>query len=164
MPRVYVSIGSNIAPEANIRSAVSRLRRRYGRLAVSTVYESRPVGFDGNNFYNLVVGFDTDEDLSAITGYLRTLEAEHGRVRDGNRFSSRPLDLDVLLYGDTVMQRPSLRLPRSEILEYAFVLGPLAELAPTERHPMTGETYEALWRRFNKTAQPLWPAPLVLDC
>jgi 2-amino-4-hydroxy-6-hydroxymethyldihydropteridine diphosphokinase len=167
MPRVYVSLGSNIEPAENRRSAVSKLRLRYGRLMLSTVYESAPVGFEGENFYNLVVGFDTEERPADMAAYLRSLEIQHGRVRSRNPFSSRPLDLDILLYGNTVVEQTGLTIPRAEITEYAFVLRPLAEIAPHERHPVTGETFAELWERLAQDTQTLtqvlWPAPLALE-
>jgi 2-amino-4-hydroxy-6-hydroxymethyldihydropteridine diphosphokinase len=165
MPRIYVSIGSNIEPAENIRSAVSKLRLRYGRLTLSTVYESEPVGFEGENFYNLVTGFDTQETPADVAAYLRSLEVQHGRARERNPFSPRPLDLDVLLYGDKVIEQIGLTIPRADITEYAFVLRPLAEIAPHERHPVTGETFAELWERLASQAltHALWPAPVTLE-
>src|SRR5690606_10625179 len=100
MGRVYVSIGSNLEPEANIPSALVELRRRYGALIVSPVYESEAVGFKGDNFYNLVVGFDTDQEVHAVIRNLREIERRHKRRRSDRRFAPRTLDLDLLLYDD----------------------------------------------------------------
>jgi 2-amino-4-hydroxy-6-hydroxymethyldihydropteridine diphosphokinase len=161
--RVYVSIGSNIAPAANIRSAVARLRRDYGPLILSPVYESKAVGFEGDNFYNLVAGFDTDDGVTAVDERLRAIEQEHGRVRGEDRFSGRPLDLDLLLYGDSAVRLPGLTLPRPEITRYAFVLLPLSEIAPDERHPLTGRRYADLWTDFDARGQRLWRADFTLE-
>lgn len=151
MPRVYVSIGSNIDRAANIRAGVRALEARFGALALSSVYDSRAVGFEGDDFYNLVAGFDTEADVSEVAAFLREAEAARGRVRPGRGagFVSRTLDMDLILYGDTIMDEPRLRLPRPEVLEYAFVLAPLAEIAAGERHPVLGETYAALWTGFS---------------
>ncbi len=154
MVRAYLSIGSNIKPRQHIRGALSKLEALYGCLLISPVYESRAVGFEGENFLNLAAGFDTDEDVHAINRSLALIEKEHGRKRDGNRFNSRTLDLDLLLYGDLIIQENSL--PRDEILKYAFVLQPLADIAPLERHPQTGERYADLWARFDSSKQTLW--------
>jgi 2-amino-4-hydroxy-6-hydroxymethyldihydropteridine diphosphokinase len=162
MARVYVSIGSNIEREPNIRAALQALRENFGGLALSRVYENRPIGFDGENFYNLVAAFDTDQLPEAVTAILHDIEQRLGRVRGPSRFTSRTIDLDLLLYNDLVREQSSLRLPRREIDEYACVLRPLAELAPETRHPLTGETFAALWARFDQAAQPLTPVMLEL--
>jgi len=162
MARVYVSIGSNIEREANIRAAVQALRKCFGTLTLSSVYENRPIGFEGENFYNLVAAFDTDESPEAVTAILHDIERRRGRKRGPSRFTSRTIDLDLLLYSDLIREQATLRLPRREIDEYACVLRPLAELAPKARHPRSGETFAALWARFDKTAQPLTPVALEL--
>ncbi|HEY9148807.1 MAG TPA: 2-amino-4-hydroxy-6-hydroxymethyldihydropteridine diphosphokinase, partial [Gammaproteobacteria bacterium] len=98
MARVYVSIGSNIERDANIRGGVSDLQHCFGVVELSRVYESEAVGFDGDNFYNLVAAFDTDEDVLTVAKTLHDIENDHGRTREGPRFSSRTLDIDMLLY------------------------------------------------------------------
>jgi len=157
--RVYVSIGSNIEREKNVHAAVAALRQRFGALQLSRVYENRPIGFDGENFYNLVAGFDTMESPHVVAAALHAIEQQQGRIRGPSRFSPRSLDLDLLLYDDWVRDEETLRLPRDEIREYACVLGPLAELAPDRRHPETGETFAQMWSRFPQSRQPLTPVP-----
>jgi 2-amino-4-hydroxy-6-hydroxymethyldihydropteridine diphosphokinase len=162
MARVYVSIGSNIERESNIRAAVAALRARFGALQLSRIYENRPIGFAGENFYNLVAGFDTDEPPERVAAALHRIEQDQGRVRGPSRFSSRTLDLDLLLYDDLVRDDEALRLPRREIAEYACVLRPLAELAPDRRHPVSGASYAQLWARFPQADQPLTPVEIGL--
>jgi len=157
MARVYVSIGSNIEREQNIRAAVQALRDRFGALTLSQVYENQPIGFEGENFYNLVAAFDTDKTPEAVSAILHDIEQRRGRKRGPSRFTSRTIDLDLLLYNDLIREQATLRLPRREIDEYACVLRPLAELAPEARHPRSGETFATLWARFDQTAQPLTP-------
>ncbi len=143
MPRVYVSIGSNVNREINIGSGLRRLKDLYGDLLISPLYESEAVGFSGPSFYNLVTAFDTQDLLPAVCNALLRIEHDHGRQRMAERFGNRTLDLDLLLYGDLVQhERP--RLPRPEIRQYAFVLRPLADIAPTARHPETGVSYEEM--------------------
>lgn len=157
MARVYVSVGSNIHPAENIRAALDALSGHFGELALSSVYESEAVGFGGENFYNLVAAFDTELDLSGLSRCLRAIESENGRRRDGPKFSSRTLDIDILLYDDLVGDYDGVQLPREEILKNAFVLLPLAELAPGERHPVLGKSYRQLWREYDADDQKLWP-------
>ncbi len=159
MPRVYVSIGSNIDRERNIRAGVADLAEMFGDLTLSSVYESESVGFTGDAFYNLVAGFETDREVHALADDLRAIEEHHGRLRGGPRFSSRTLDIDLLLYGDRVCREGRLELPRPEILVNAFVLWPLAEIAGNLVHPTEGCTYAELWAAYDRDRQPLHPIP-----
>ena len=160
MARIYISIGSNIEAEQHLRHAVAELQAHYGELQLSSVYESESVGFHGDNFLNMVVGLDTDEDVHMVVQTLRLIEDRYGRVRTGPRFSARTLDLDLLLYDDLVLKENGLELPRGEITHNAFVLWPLAELAPELLHPVRQQTMASLWQGFNKASQKLWPIAL----
>ncbi len=151
MPRGYISIGSNIEREKNIFSALRALERQFGKLQVSSIFETEPVGFSGDPFYNLVVGFDSELDVKAVASLLREIEMEHGRTRNSHKFSARTLDLDLLLYGDLVMTEGRLQLPREEITRYAFVLEPLAEIAPDLQHPVSKQRFAELWEKFDKS-------------
>ncbi|WP_148861551.1 2-amino-4-hydroxy-6-hydroxymethyldihydropteridine diphosphokinase [Marinobacter fonticola] len=153
---VYISIGSNIERERHILAALNALAERYGRLDVSSVYESEAVGFDGENFYNLVVGVRTEESIATLSRFLKGLESDNGRRREVPKFSARTLDLDILTYDDRVGDIDGVELPRSEILTNAFVLQPLAEIAPDVEHPSRGESYKALWQAYDRS-QKLWP-------
>jgi 2-amino-4-hydroxy-6-hydroxymethyldihydropteridine diphosphokinase len=156
--RVYVGIGSNVGRDINIRSGVAALRATFGHLILSSVYKTKAVGFDGDDFYNLVAGFDTHADARRVAGQLRDIERRHGRVRlPHGGVTSRTLDIDMLLYDDLVIDEEGLTLPRSEIQRYAFVLGPLAEIASERRHPVLGLTYGELWDALRATAGPLMP-------
>lgn len=150
MTRGYISIGSNIEKEKNIHSALRELSLLFGGLVVSSTYKTEPVGFDGDTFHNLVVGFDSDLDVKTIAEQLRQIELDHGRTRGCKKFSSRTLDLDLILYGDLVISDGRLQIPRDEIEKYAFVLEPLAEIAGDLRHPVSGISYRELWERFDK--------------
>ena len=162
MPRVFVSIGSNIEREANIRAAVQGLRDRYGGIVLSPVYESEAVGFAGEDFYNLVAAFDSDAPVEAVAAHLRRLEEQRGRRRQGPRFGPRTLDVDLLLYGDLVREAPAPRLPREEITRYAFVLRPLADIAGAMRHPVDGRSFVTLWQELDLGEQRLKPVSLAL--
>ncbi|MBK5944653.1 MAG: 2-amino-4-hydroxy-6-hydroxymethyldihydropteridine diphosphokinase [Halorhodospira halophila] len=148
MRQAYLSIGSNIDRDRNIRSAMAELRTRWPDMVFSTVYETAAVGFEGEDFYNLVASFRAEEPLENVLDTLRELEDAHGRHRAGEKFSARTLDLDLLLWGDAVLEGDPVTLPRDEILRFDFVLRPLAELAPEARHPVNGECFRDLWAGF----------------
>ena len=157
MSRVFVGIGSNIDREASVRAGVADLREKYGELQLSSVYESEAVGFEGDAFFNLVAAFDTLDSVGQVFATLAEIEEIHGRVRGSERFSSRTLDLDLLLYGDLVASGEGYHVPRDEIPRYAFVLWPLSELEPAMKHPQTGETFLSMWEDFDKRNQTLLP-------
>ena len=160
MAAVYLSLGSNIDPERNLAMAVAELQRRYGELELSAIYRSKPVGFDGDDFLNLVVGLDSAATPEQIEQGIEEIHRLAGRRRGEEKFSSRPLDIDLLLYDDLVREAP--RLPRADILEYSFVLRPLAELAPDVRHPVTGKTMQEHWQQFDQQCHPLTPVDVIL--
>ena len=157
MSRVLVSIGSNIEQVKHITACLDALSGHFGELALSSVYESEAVGFGGDNFYNLVAAFDTDLGVGALAALLRAIENDNGRRRDGPRFSSRTLDIDILTCDQRVGVIEGVELPRDEILHNAFVLLPLAELVPDTLHPVENRTYRELWRDYDRSRQSLWP-------
>ena len=155
MTRVYLSIGSNIEREHNVRSAVSELEKLFSPLTLSSVYLSRAVGFEGEDFYNMVVGFNSTLSLNDIRDRLRRIEGAHGRKRGMEKFSARPLDIDLLLFGDTVQHDMGFDIPRREIEQSAFVLLPLSEIAADLVHPETGQTIFAMWQNFEAKDQEI---------
>jgi len=155
MSPVLLGIGSNIERESNISAGLDALTRTYGELQLSPVYESEAVGFDGDPFYNLVAALETRQGLATLALHLRELEYAMGRPRDASRFSPRTLDVDILTYSDLSGCHEGVELPRPEITENAFVLRPLAELAPNALHPVLGQTYADLWAAYDAASQPL---------
>ena len=154
--RVYLSIGSNVDRKRYVIAALDALHEWFGEQIISPVYDSEAVGFDGSPFLNLVVGVDTVLPVAELSRRFKQLEADNGRRRDAPKFSARTLDLDILTYGDVVGRVDGVELPRGEILKNAFVLRPLADIAPEAVHPVCGKSYGQLWRRYN-TGQKLRP-------
>jgi 2-amino-4-hydroxy-6-hydroxymethyldihydropteridine diphosphokinase len=146
----YISIGSNIDKEFHIPASLKRLRQLFGKLLCSSIYENEAVGFVGDKFHNLVVQFESDLSAKAVAKLLRQVELDHGRSPQAEKFSSRSLDLDLILYGDQVIDDGQLRLPRDEICLYAFVLEPLAEIAANQLHPTMQIGFGELWQNFDK--------------
>ncbi|MCP8899416.1 2-amino-4-hydroxy-6-hydroxymethyldihydropteridine diphosphokinase [Gilvimarinus xylanilyticus] len=157
MSRVYLSLGSNIDRYRHITAALDALASEFGALDISTVYESEAVGFDGSNFLNLVVGINTSLPVGELSAHLKQIEDNNGRNRQGPKFSPRTLDIDILTVDDFVGEEAGVELPRDEITKNAFVLLPMAELAPDTRHPSLKRSYRELWQDYDQSAQKLWP-------
>ena len=155
MPEVFVAAGSNIRPRAHLREAVTALTAAWPGLRSSRAFSNTAVGFAGDDFINLVVAFETEEPLEQVLARLKAIESASGREPAAVKWAARTLDLDLLLYGDLIGRFPGAKLPRAELAERAYVLGPLAELAPNRKHPLLGETFAVLWQRFEREAHPL---------
>ena len=159
MARAYLSLGSNLEPERHLAAALAALRARYGELLVSPTYRTPAVGFEGPDFLNLAVGLDTDETPEALDAWLHALEDAQGRRRDVPRFSSRTLDVDLVLYDQRVLRGPgNLEVPRPDLVAHAFVLKPMVDLAPGLVHPVLGRTLAQLWADFPPAQKLLQPA------
>ncbi len=157
--QVFLSLGSNIDREHNIRGGLDALASRFGDVQLSPVYESEAVGFDGEPFLNLVAAIHTQMPVGELAQALRDIEASHGRTRGEKKFSSRTLDIDILTYGALVGDIDGVSLPRDEILKHAFVLRPLADIAGPQQHPVLKESYAALLGRLDMSKQKLWQVP-----
>lgn len=160
MTQVYVSVGSNQQARHNVPKALEAIRAEFSPIELSPIYESIAVGFDGDNFINLVVGFNTERSLQEINSILNKIEKSCGRNRGEVRFTSRTMDLDLLTYGDLVCHDKQWDIPRREITRNAFVLKPLADLAPDSLHPESGESYSRLWQDGDFAGQDLWEIEL----
>ncbi len=157
MTQVYLGIGSNIDREASVRNGLTTLKSLYGELQVSPVYESKAFGFDGDDFYNLVVGFETDVDIDKMETQLKEIEHQSGRKQGELSYSPRTLDIDLLLYGDLICDKHEL--PRVGIIKYAFVLKPLCDIAPDLMHPVENKKMSELWGNFKETNQEINKIP-----
>ena len=151
---VFLGLGSNIERERHLLAGLDALELLLPGLRCSAVFESQPVGIKSGPFLNLVVATSTGLSLAELDRQLKTIESDNGRYAPGRE--GLPLDIDILLYGDQVGLFDGLRLPREEILHNAFVLWPLALLAPEHVHPVAGRDFVDLWRTA-KIKQSLRP-------
>ena len=135
MQQVFVSIGSNIDPRNNIEEARIILGNLFD-CTFSGLYETRAEGFEGNDFINSVVGFETDLQLIELRDKLKQIEKKMGRTDIQKGMSDRIIDLDIILYGDQVIEDDDFDIPSKDIENYLFVLEPLAEIAGALHHPI----------------------------
>ena len=142
--KIFVGIGSNIDREMNIRSCIKILKDLYGNVLISPMYETKAMGFNGPNFYNLVLCFETGESVYDLKNALNQIENNHGRNINETKFSSRTLDIDILYYDDLVLTDDKIQIPRKEICEYDFVLKPLVDLAPDFIHPIHNISHQEM--------------------
>lgn len=150
MAKAYLSLGSNVEPEKHLAAAVQALRETFGEIVLSDWLRTKAVGFEGPDFVNGAAIIKTDWDVYALDEWLHALEDRHGRRRDVPRFSDRTLDIDIIFFDDLIIDGPGhLRIPRPE-LKHAFVLQPLAEIAPDFVNPETGVTLAEAWRRYRR--------------
>ncbi len=145
MSTAWLGLGSNVNADSNIRAGISELRNQFDRCSLSPIYASQAVGFEGDDFINLVARVETDMQPVELRQYLRELEDRYGRKRDVPKFSDRVLDIDILMYDDLVVFSPSLEIPRAEILKFSHVLKPLADLDPGLLHPTELRTMAEIW-------------------
>jgi 2-amino-4-hydroxy-6-hydroxymethyldihydropteridine diphosphokinase len=157
----YLSLGSNIEPERNLRSAVAALRERFGEVQLSPVYRTAAVGFDGPDFLNAIAAIESDVHPFALNDWLHALEIAHGRDRRDKSYSNRPLDIDIIYFGKLVLEGPGdFMLPRPE-LRHAFVLKPLADIAPDFVDPVRGASLGELWEAHPEHDRP--PEPVAIE-
>lgn len=155
MVQLVLSLGSNIDREKNIRYAVQQLAEQFGELTVSPVYLAQAVGFEGPDFYNLVVAMQTSIGVDAALVTIHAIEAGAGRLRGEKSYGSRTLDIDILLYNGQNLQQQGRNIPRDEIETAAYVLKPLLDILPDGSHPVTGRNYNELWLEFDPVGSAL---------
>lgn len=165
MATVFLSLGTNIDRNRHVGLATEALAQRFASVEYSRIYESEAVGFVGDPFYNWVARIDTHHPVAELSALLKQIEDLTERDRTAPKFSGRTLDIDLLTYDQLVGEHEGILLPRAETLTQAFVLCPLAELAPDRIHPGTDQTYQCLWRTYQgrhpQAAKALWPIERV---
>ena len=152
---VFLSLGSNTDPEKNLKYACRELKKAFGNIQISSVYRNKPIGFEGNDFLNMVVKVKSTFNPNEMLDFIRGLEAATGRDIGIGAFDSRTLDIDMLLFGSLVHPEKPFKIPRNDIELYSFVLCPLAEIEPDGIHPITGKTFKDLWESFDQEEHPL---------
>ncbi|NQZ22092.1 MAG: 2-amino-4-hydroxy-6-hydroxymethyldihydropteridine diphosphokinase [Colwellia sp.] len=152
MARLYISLGSNVDRQHHVKSGLTALEQLFGQLTLSSLFASKAVGFDGAEFYNMVIGATTELNIEQVATALRDIEFANGRQIDAKKYSPRTLDLDLLLFDDLILEHP-VQIPRAEINENAFVLWPLAEVAPELQHPILKQSYQQLWQSYDNKQQ-----------
>ena len=155
MSIVYLGLGSNIDARNNISSGIGAFRQAFGRVECSPVYQTPAIGFEGDDFINLVARVETEMSPLELKSFLTGLEDRHGRDRQSPKFSDRTLDIDTLLYDDLYLLSPALSIPHGDILEAVHVLKPLAELAPGLIHPVCRKSMIELWNAFSGQDQKM---------
>jgi len=162
MTLAYVSGGSNLDAEHSLRVAARELKTAYPGARFSRVYRNPAIGFEGPDFLNFVVELPVEGEAGALKAELERIESLCGRPRYAPKWEPRTMDLDILLFGGIVLDLPGLVVPRPQLLNWAFMLGPLAELAPDTPHPVAGSTIAELWSGFDQAAHPMQSVPLDL--
>jgi 2-amino-4-hydroxy-6-hydroxymethyldihydropteridine diphosphokinase len=167
MTRVLVAMGSNIDAERNLRRAVDLLSARCQVVAVSAAYETEPVGGAQvqPRYLNAAAALVTELSAARLKDdVLATVEQALGRVRVADRYAPRPIDLDIALFGDEVLDVGARHIPDPDILLHAHVAVPLADVAPTVRHPEDGRTLAEIAASLprdgvtRRVGLVLWPA------
>jgi 2-amino-4-hydroxy-6-hydroxymethyldihydropteridine diphosphokinase len=158
--QVFIGIGSNIERSLHIAAALDRFAVEFGDVVLSPVYESESIGFSGAAFFNLVASIETELPVRELIVLLRVIERDNGHSGNTPKFSDRTLDLDLLAYGNACGSIDNIVLPRADIVDYAYVLWPLADIAGDVLHPELGISYRDLKQQF-VTAQKLWPVPFL---
>ncbi len=151
MTKIHINIGSNIDKKNQIKLALTNLAKHFDNLVLSSIYETEPVGFKGDNFYNLGVDAITNLNITAIHNILHGVEISQGRNKNLLNTLSRTIDLDLVLYGQEINKK--YNIPRDDILKYSFVLAPLAELMPSAIHPEVKITYNKLWQKLHSNTK-----------
>ena len=146
MSLLHLNIGSNLDRRKNIRSALEQLEFSFDKIIISSLFESPSEGFEGNDFYNIGVNVETSKKVSEVLDILHQIEDSLGRNRAQPKFSSRIIDLDLVIFADIIDEK--FNIPRKDIFRYAFVLAPLLELNPDGIHPEKGVSYLELWENF----------------
>jgi 2-amino-4-hydroxy-6-hydroxymethyldihydropteridine diphosphokinase len=148
MSQVYIAVGSNVDAMARMQQAAQSLKRSFADTRFSDCYSNPAYGFEGPEFINAVAGFRTELTIVQVLQVLHEIEGQCGRLPEDPKWGPRAMDLDLLLYDAVVGSGPGYTLPRPDLLKRAYMLGPLAQLAPDYLYPPAGPTIAQLWERY----------------
>jgi 2-amino-4-hydroxy-6-hydroxymethyldihydropteridine diphosphokinase len=151
MAKIHINIGSNQDREANIVGAIELLKLNFGDIKISDIFESPAQGFEGDDFYNIGINTNTELSVDDVNAVLKDIEKTFGRDRSAPKFSSRLIDLDLVVYDEIIDEKSNL--PRNDILLYSFVLAPLAQLSGSDIHPLENKSFQQLWQEFQTKNQ-----------
>ncbi len=135
MAKIHINVGSNQDREANIVGAIELLRLNFGDIKISDIFESPAQGFEGDDFYNIGINTNTELSVDDVNAVLKDIEKTFGRDRSAPKFSSRLIDLDLVVYDEIIDEKSNL--PRNDILLYSFVLAPLAQLSGSDQESIS---------------------------
>lgn len=158
MKKVFLGLGSNLGDrESNLGDAVKKIGEHIGKvLSSSSVYETAPWGFEAEiDFFNMVVCVETKHSPSELLTEINAIESMMGRKRNQDRYSSRVIDIDILLYDDLIIEEKGLKIPHRLMHERKFVLVPLSELAPDLIHPVFGKSISILLEKCRDRSKVL---------
>jgi 2-amino-4-hydroxy-6-hydroxymethyldihydropteridine diphosphokinase len=161
MPRVFLGLGSNHQAEEHLSAALDSLLLQFRDLALSPVFESEADGGNGAPYLNLVTAIDTDLAPGELNAWLKQIETKLGRRRAALPAEVVNIDIDLLTYGKLSGRVDGLQLPRPGFAQAAYVLWPLAILAPKEKHPQLQRSYAELWQDFAPTAAGIRPVDFI---
>jgi 2-amino-4-hydroxy-6-hydroxymethyldihydropteridine diphosphokinase len=158
---IYLSLGSNLGDRlVNLRTAISALPPKVQPISQSSVYETDPWGYpDQPTFLNLVIKADTALDPYSVLTHIKAIELSMGR-KETFRFGPRLIDMDILFFDDIILDSPQLTIPHPRLAERAFVLVPMAEIAPDLTHPVLGKTIQQLRSSVDPTSLKLFQTPI----
>ena len=148
MPQVYVAIGSNVDAAMRMQQVAAAIRARFADARFSACYRNPAFGFAGEDFLNAVVGFSTALPIESLLQQLRQIEMACGRGAADPKWGPRAMDLDLLLYDAVIGSGAGYTLPRRDLQQRVYMLGPLAELAANEPLPATGQTIGEVWAAY----------------
>jgi 2-amino-4-hydroxy-6-hydroxymethyldihydropteridine diphosphokinase len=156
MKRVFLGLGSNLGDRAdNLQQAKNRIGESIGPVvSASSVYETEPWGFESDNeFINMVLCAETDLSPSGLLGRILMIESQLGRIRCETRYSSRTIDIDILLYDSEIINEEALIIPHPRMHERRFVMVPMAEIAPLFIHPVLKKTMKSILKSCHDTCK-----------
>jgi 2-amino-4-hydroxy-6-hydroxymethyldihydropteridine diphosphokinase len=163
MTQTWVGIGGNVEPERRLPQAAQLLRHHFPGTRFSRCYRNAAFGFAGADFYNAAACFDTTLAVPELVATLHAIEEQCGRGRADPKWAPRVMDIDLLAYGEITGTFVGATLPRPDLLRRAYMLGPMAELAPQWRHPLVNRTLAQLWRELEPRTPPLTDTGINLN-